>query len=666
MKSTGTTDTFDRQSTVLNSLLQRVVAALVVVIGALCVAPLSAQAETRTLKMYFTHTKESATITFKKNGKYIPSGLKKANRFLRDWRRKEPTKMDPALLDLVWEVYQKSGSRQPIKVISGYRSPRTNNMLRRRGRGVAKTSQHTKGKALDFFLPDVSVAKLRALGLKAHRGGVGYYRGSFVHLDTGRVRHWPRMSSKQLKRVFPKGRTIHVPSNGKPLKGYKIAKANLKKGLNADGTPRTTTVRKTLLASLFNNNGGANAGAEEGEARNNRPQRPVLNRPVPVAALPTRAARPAGPDPLAQENAAARANEAEVQRQQIALSRIAVPKLRPQSVPTAAPAPDTVTAAAQVPSVAELNKAVLASVDASAPAAEPATQLAVATPDSPPVGSGVAAATGSSALRPAVDVPNLNTSQDIATSSDPEVSDLKARIETALARGRTLTPAEQAAELQSNSQLAQALQRIPVPSNPQRPTAAVATVAATTAKATALTAPVNQQLALAQLPSAQPTPLSPALVPVPETKPAVAEPAKVVAAAFSETTTPSWRTPENDSLAAAVAEKLRVPLPVTNPNGRTVVSSSGPESGSGSQEDSYTLSLGDLDGSSVKEWAVSSSTRVGPSAILVAPDYKQGSRLAAPNRVYSAGFAQSSLPLRADRFSGRSLTRVAFATFDNQ
>ena len=210
-----------------------------------------AQAETRTLKMYFTHTKERATITFKKNGKYVSSGLRKANRFLRDWRRKEPTRMDPALLDLVWEVYQKSGSRKPIHVISGYRSPRTNKMLRRRGRKVATKSQHTLGKALDFFMPDVSVTKLRALGLKAHRGGVGYYRGSFVHLDTVVFRHWPRMSKRQLSRVFPRGKTIHVPSNGRALKGYKVALANLKKGRNADGSKRSTTVRRTLLASIF-------------------------------------------------------------------------------------------------------------------------------------------------------------------------------------------------------------------------------------------------------------------------------------------------------------------------------------------------------------------------------------------------------------------------------
>ena len=121
--------------------------------------------------MYYTHTKKSITVTFKKNGRYDKAGLKKLNRFLRDFRRNEPTNMDPELFDLVWEVYKKSGSRKPIQVISGYRSPKTNNMLRSRGRNVAKTSQHPMGKALDFFMADVSVDKLRALGLQAHRGG---------------------------------------------------------------------------------------------------------------------------------------------------------------------------------------------------------------------------------------------------------------------------------------------------------------------------------------------------------------------------------------------------------------------------------------------------------------------------------------------------------------
>jgi len=144
----------------------------------LCVAVLptqSANAETRKLKLYYLHTGERAEITYKKNGRYIKSGLKKVNRFLRDWRRNEPTKMNPRLLDLIWEVYKETGSRKHIHVISGYRSPATNNLLRKRGRGVAKKSQHTLGNALDFFIPGVSLRKLRNIGLKKGIGGVGYY-----------------------------------------------------------------------------------------------------------------------------------------------------------------------------------------------------------------------------------------------------------------------------------------------------------------------------------------------------------------------------------------------------------------------------------------------------------------------------------------------------------
>ncbi|MEO0910043.1 MAG: DUF882 domain-containing protein, partial [Pseudomonadota bacterium] len=187
----------------------------------------SAYAETRKLKLYFLHTGERAEIAYKKNGRYLPGGLKKINRFLRDWRRNEPTKMDPALLDLIWNVYRETGSRKYIHVISGYRSPRTNNLLRKRGRGVAKKSQHTMGKALDFFIPGVNLRKLRNIGLRQGLGGVGFYPKSgspFVHMDTGRVRHWPRMSRKELARVFPKGKTLHVPTDGKPLARYNQAK----------------------------------------------------------------------------------------------------------------------------------------------------------------------------------------------------------------------------------------------------------------------------------------------------------------------------------------------------------------------------------------------------------------------------------------------------------
>lgn len=189
-----------------------------------------ALAEKRTLKLFNTHTHETVTITFKKNGRYIPSAIRELNRFLRDWRRNEATKMDPELFDLVWDVYRKTGAKKPIHVVSGYRSPATNNMLRKRSRGVARKSQHTRGKAMDFFIPGVSVAKLRAAGLRKEIGGVGYYprsRTPFVHMDTGRVRHWPRMTRRQLARVFPKGKTIHVPSDGKPMPRYKQALADL-------------------------------------------------------------------------------------------------------------------------------------------------------------------------------------------------------------------------------------------------------------------------------------------------------------------------------------------------------------------------------------------------------------------------------------------------------
>jgi uncharacterized protein YcbK (DUF882 family) len=192
-----------------------------------------ALAETRTLKLYNTHTHERVSITFKRNGRYVSEGLRDLNRFLRDWRRNEMTKMDPELFDLVWEVYQAAGTNEAIHVVSGYRSPATNNMLRSRSRGVAKSSQHTRGRAMDFYIPGVNIAKLRALGLRKEVGGVGFYpssRSPFVHMDTGTVRHWPRMTRSQLAKVFPRGDTIHIPTDGKKMPGYAQALARHKSG----------------------------------------------------------------------------------------------------------------------------------------------------------------------------------------------------------------------------------------------------------------------------------------------------------------------------------------------------------------------------------------------------------------------------------------------------
>ena len=230
--------------------------------------PATVQAESgnRTLKLYFIHTKEKAEITFKRNGRYDARGLKQVNQFLRDWRRNEPTKMDPRLLDLVWEVYQKVGGKGYINVVSAYRSPATNGMLRSRSKGVAKKSQHMLGKAMDFYIPGVKLANLRAAAMKFQVGGVGYYPTSgspFVHLDVGSVRAWPRMSRQELARLFPDGKTMHVPTDGKPLPGYQQAVADYKRRVGADsiqvaggGSSPTASKRKGgFLAALFGGGG---------------------------------------------------------------------------------------------------------------------------------------------------------------------------------------------------------------------------------------------------------------------------------------------------------------------------------------------------------------------------------------------------------------------------
>lgn len=210
------------------------------------VVPASAASGDRTLYLYYTHTKETGKFTFRRGGRYDKAVLAKLNRFLRDWRRNEPTTMDPALFDLVWEVYQESRATGPIHVVSAYRSPKTNNMLRSKSRGVAKNSRHTQGKALDFFIPGVKISTVRTVAMSKQVGGVGYYPTSgspFVHLDTGNVRAWPRMTRAQLKKVFPDGKTLHVPTDGVPLsnKGYQLAKAEWQKCRSVPCNGRRTT-----------------------------------------------------------------------------------------------------------------------------------------------------------------------------------------------------------------------------------------------------------------------------------------------------------------------------------------------------------------------------------------------------------------------------------------
>lgn len=210
-------------------------------VGLIAVSAGAANAEVRALKLRNLHTGEVDEIVFKRNGRYDQAGLKKLNFFLRDWRRNEPTKMDPRLMDLVWEAYRQSGSRGYIQVICGYRAPSTNAMLKSRSRrsGVAEKSQHILGRAMDFYIEGVPLKKLRDIGLKMQGGGVGYYPTSgspFVHMDVGNVRHWPGISRQELARLFPNGKTLHVPSDGRPLPGYEQAMASYQ-ARKSNGTP---------------------------------------------------------------------------------------------------------------------------------------------------------------------------------------------------------------------------------------------------------------------------------------------------------------------------------------------------------------------------------------------------------------------------------------------
>jgi uncharacterized protein YcbK (DUF882 family) len=248
-----------------------------------------ANGDTRTITILHMHTKEETTVTFKQDGRYVASALEKLNWALRDWRTDEPIRMDPRLFDVVWEVQRQLGSDQPFHVVSAYRSPNTNAMLRRRSRAVAKHSQHMLGKAMDFYLPDVPTARIREIGMRLQRGGVGFYPNAhtpFVHLDVGSVRSWPRMTHDQLVRLFPDEKTVHIPADGKPLAGYELAKAEILSGggavagyavADADEGAVQATGGKSLWASLFGGDDEeADARPTRGRRGRARPQPTVL------------------------------------------------------------------------------------------------------------------------------------------------------------------------------------------------------------------------------------------------------------------------------------------------------------------------------------------------------------------------------------------------------
>jgi uncharacterized protein YcbK (DUF882 family) len=261
---------------------------LLLLAGAGSVHDATALNETRTLSFHHTHSDEDLTVTFKRDGRYDEEALKKINHFLRDWRSQDSTTMDRHLFDILWEVYRDVDGKKPIQIISAYRSPATNAMLRRRSSGVARFSQHMLGHAMDFYIPDVPLEQIRAAGLRLQRGGVGFYPTSgspFVHLDTGSVRHWPRMTHDQLARVFPDGRTVHLPSNGGPMKGFELARADIERRGNGDDAA-SVGKKPSLFAALFR---GGKSTEEDDEGAS----APIKNeKPAPASVTTAKSADP--------------------------------------------------------------------------------------------------------------------------------------------------------------------------------------------------------------------------------------------------------------------------------------------------------------------------------------------------------------------------------------
>lgn len=157
-------------------------------------APLRAVAAVerpRVLAFYHTHTGESLRATYWADGRLVPEGTSAIDRILRDHYCDAVHVIDPRLLDLLHHLVGVLDAREPLNVISGYRSAATNAMLRARSGGVATHSLHLVGEALDFRVPGRSLANVRRAALALQGGGVGYYPApDFVHVDVGRVRWW--------------------------------------------------------------------------------------------------------------------------------------------------------------------------------------------------------------------------------------------------------------------------------------------------------------------------------------------------------------------------------------------------------------------------------------------------------------------------------------------
>ena len=163
-------------------------------IGGALTAPVHASigSANKKLSLDHTHTREQIGLVYAVGDEYLPPSLNRLNVFLRDHYSGDVGRMDPRLYDILYQIRRELGTQTSFQIISGYRSPNTNERLRTtRGGGVAKRSLHMDGKALDIRLPGVPLSELRDAALSLRQGGVGYYpKDQFVHIDTGKPRSW--------------------------------------------------------------------------------------------------------------------------------------------------------------------------------------------------------------------------------------------------------------------------------------------------------------------------------------------------------------------------------------------------------------------------------------------------------------------------------------------
>ena len=147
----------------------------------------------RRLRMYSGRTGERIDMIYWIEGKYLKDSIKEINHFMRDWRTDQVKMIDLRTVDIMAAAHNLLDAEEPYMLLSGYRSPQTNAMLRSRSRGVAKNSLHMKGQAADLRLNTRSVSQISRAAIACRGGGVGRYSGSnFVHMDCGQVRSWGR------------------------------------------------------------------------------------------------------------------------------------------------------------------------------------------------------------------------------------------------------------------------------------------------------------------------------------------------------------------------------------------------------------------------------------------------------------------------------------------